>query len=259
MADSTSVDAKSRNGHQYHSPRPRKPTRIDLLKPQLSDEAFTKDGLLKLPGSGVSSGRTTPIPADAPPSVQASSSARRQIRAQQKQRIFPTVEYVDRVSHFDPRSDYHDFRGFFVLFWIGLAIMVITSMLRNLTETGTPFRMRQWEHFKEKVWELGLVDGAMVGSTALSLPLQRLFLRGGALRWSQLGMAIQSIYQAIWLAFWTTYATISKKEVTQVLNLPQISICSRLELDCSSFLHPASSCFIHEDAFLCVRCAPYTV
>ena len=34
-----------------------------------------------------SSGRTTPIPADAPPSVQATSSARRQIRAQQKQRI----------------------------------------------------------------------------------------------------------------------------------------------------------------------------
>lgn len=207
MAESTSIDAKSRNGHEYHSPRPRKPTRIDLLKPQLSDEAFTKDGLLKQPGSGVSSGRTTPIPVDAPPSVQASSSARRQIRAQQKQRIFPTVEYVDRVSHFDPRSDYHDFRGFFVLFWIGLAIMVITSMLRNFTETGYPFQNRQWEHFKEKVWELGLVDGAMVISTALSLPLQKLFLSGGALRWSKLGMAIQSIYQAIWLAFWTTYAT----------------------------------------------------
>ncbi|KAJ4361931.1 Sterol O-acyltransferase 2 (Sterol-ester synthase 2) [Neocucurbitaria cava] len=206
MAESTSVDAKSHTGHaEYHSPRPRKPTRIDLLKPQLSDEAFNKNGTLKDPGSGVSSGRTTPIPADAPPSVQASSSARRQIRAQQKRRIFPTIDYVDRVSHFDPDSDYHDFRGFFVLFWIGLAIMVITTMLRNFTETGYPLQLRQWELFKEKVWELGLVDGAMVFSTALSLPLQRLFLNGGALRWSNLGMAIQSIYQAIWLAFWTTY------------------------------------------------------
>ena len=119
--------------------------------------------------------------------------------------MFPTIEYVDRVSHFDPNSDYHDFRGFFVLFWIGLAIMVITTMLRNLTETGYPLQLRQWELFKEKVWELGLVDGAMVGSTALSLPLQRLFLSGGALRWGNLGMAIQSIYQVIWLAFWTTY------------------------------------------------------
>ncbi|KAF1832193.1 MBOAT-domain-containing protein [Decorospora gaudefroyi] len=206
MAESTSIDARSRNGDtEYHSPRARKATRIDLLKPQLSDEAYNKDGTLKEPGSGISSGRTTPIPADAPPSVQASFSARRQIRAQQKQRMFPTIEYVDRVSHFDPNSDYHDFSGFFVLFWIGLAIMVLTSMLRNLSETGYPFQIRQWALFKEKVVELGLVDGAMVLSTALSLPLQTLFLKGGALRWKGSGMAIQSIYQVLWLAFWTTY------------------------------------------------------
>ncbi|KAI8936681.1 hypothetical protein NX059_007076 [Plenodomus lindquistii] len=206
MAESTSVDTTPSNGgSEYHAPRPRKPTRIDLLKPQLSDEGFTKNGQLLDPGSAISSGRTTPIPADAPPSFLASSSARRQIRAQQKQRMFPTIEYVDRVSHFDPNSDYHDFRGFFVLFWIGLAIMVLTSMLRNLTETGYPFHIRQWGLFKEKVVELGLVDGAMVSSIALSLPLQRAFLKGGVLRWSILGMAIQSIYQIIWLAFWTTY------------------------------------------------------
>jgi sterol O-acyltransferase len=152
-----------------------------------------------------SSGRTTPIPADAPPSVQVISSARRQIRAQQKQRMFPSIEYKDRVSHFDPDSDYHDFRGFFVLFWIGLAIMVLTAMLRNLTETGYPLQMKQWGLFKEKIWELGLVDGAMVGSTMISLPLQKLFKGTGALRWSKLGMPFQSLYQAIWLAFWTTY------------------------------------------------------
>jgi len=55
MAESTSVDTKARNGHaELHSPRPRKPNRIDLLKPQLNDELFNKDGLLKEPGSGVS-------------------------------------------------------------------------------------------------------------------------------------------------------------------------------------------------------------
>ncbi|KAL6709401.1 Sterol O-acyltransferase 2 (Sterol-ester synthase 2) [Coniothyrium glycines] len=206
MAQSTAHDASTANGHSlYHAPRPRKPNRIDLLKPQLGDDAFNKDGTLKEPGSDISSGRSTPIPADAPPSVHASSSARRQIRAQQKQRIFPTIEYVDRVSHFDPSSDYHDFRGFFVLFWIGLAIMVLTSMLRNLTETGYPFQIKQWGLFKEKVVELGMVDGAMVFSTAISLPLQKLFLKGGALRWSNLGMIIQSVYQALWLTSWTTY------------------------------------------------------
>ncbi|KAF9691048.1 hypothetical protein EKO04_011002 [Ascochyta lentis] len=207
MAESTAIDAHLNNGHgdHHHSPRPRKPTRIDFLKPQLSDESVKQQQHSEA-ASGVSSGRTTPIPADAPPSVQATSSARRQIRAQQKRRMFPTIDYVDRVSHFDPASDYHDFRGFFVLFWIGLAIMVLTSMLRTVKETGYPFQIRQWNLFKEKIWELGLVDGAMVGSTAVVLPLQKLFLNGkGPLRWSQLGMAIQSIYQVFWLSFWCTY------------------------------------------------------
>jgi len=55
MAESTSVDTKPHSGDpEYHAPRPRKPTRIDLLKPQLSDEAFNKDGSLREPGSGVS-------------------------------------------------------------------------------------------------------------------------------------------------------------------------------------------------------------
>lgn len=41
MAESTSIDPLARNGHtEHHSPRPRKPTRIDFLKPQLSDESL---------------------------------------------------------------------------------------------------------------------------------------------------------------------------------------------------------------------------
>jgi sterol O-acyltransferase len=84
--------------------------------------------------------------------------------------------------------------------------MVITTMLRSLKETGYPLQIRQWDLFKEKIWELGLVDGAMVASTAIALPLQKLFLTGaGPLRWNQLGIVIQSLYQVVWLVFWTTY------------------------------------------------------
>ncbi|KAF2477005.1 MBOAT-domain-containing protein [Lindgomyces ingoldianus] len=207
MADSTSIDARNQDGHtECLQPRARKPGKIELLKPHMSDELLRPNGYLREPPSCVSSGRSTPIPADAPPSVQASSSARRQIRAQQKQRMFPSIEYVDRVSHFDPMSDYRDFRGFFVLFWIGLAIMVITSMLRNYKDTGYPLSIRQWNLFTEKVWELGLSDGAMVASTALSLPLHKLYMSSfGVFRWNNLGMAIQSIYQAAWLTFWCSF------------------------------------------------------
>ncbi|KAF2712947.1 MBOAT-domain-containing protein [Pleomassaria siparia CBS 279.74] len=197
MAESTSSDA--RMGTEVHQPRPRKLTRM-------SDDMLKANGSLNDLASGVSSGRSTPIPPDAPPSVQASSSARRQIRAQRKQRMFPTIEYVDRVSHFDPTSDYRDFHGFFVLFWIGLAIMVLTTMLRNMKETGYPLAVKQLDLFREKVWELGLSDCAMVGSTMISLPLHKLYMRNsGVLRWDVLGMAIQSIFQATWLAFWTAF------------------------------------------------------
>ena len=154
-----------------------------------------------------SSGRSTPIPEDAPPSAQSISSARKQIRAQQKHRMFPTVEYAARVSHFDPRSEYRDFRGFFVLFWIGLAIMVITTMLRNIKDTGYPLRHQMFDLLTTKTWELGLSDAAMVLSTGVSVPFQMLCRRSkGWLRWENLGMPIQSVFQLGWLVLWVKYA-----------------------------------------------------
>ncbi|KAK4997969.1 Sterol O-acyltransferase 2 (Sterol-ester synthase 2) [Elasticomyces elasticus] len=160
----------------------------------------------QLPSSSMSSSPPTPVPQDAPPSQQATSAARRQLRAQQKHRLFPHIEYTSRVSHFDPRSEYRDFRGFFVLFWIGLAIMVITAMLRNLKETGYPLSIRQWGLFTENIWELAVSDGAMVASTAISLPLHRLYMYSrGWLRWNKGGMAVQSIFQALWLAYWVSW------------------------------------------------------
>src|SRR5277367_808999 len=152
------------------------------------------------------SGRSTPVPIDAPPSVQSISSARKQLRAEQRRRLFPTVEYASRVSHFDPKSEYRDFHGFYILFWIALTIMVITTMLRNIKDTGYPMRVRIWQLFTVKVWQLALADGLMVASTAVSLPLHKVFRSStgplGWLRWGNGGMAIQSIYQMLWFAVW---------------------------------------------------------
>ncbi|KAF2455959.1 MBOAT, membrane-bound O-acyltransferase family-domain-containing protein [Lineolata rhizophorae] len=203
---STSADHRpSAEGPDYLQPRARRPGNPHVFR-ALNDG----NGLLKVQdvppavaSSGLSSGRSTPIPQDAPPSVHATSSARKQVRAQQKHRIFPTIEYAARLSHFDPNSDYRDFRGFFVLFWIGLAIMVITAMLRNVKETGYPLLFKQWPLFTENIVELALSDFGMVASTVLSLPLHKLYRSSqGPLRWSRGGMVVQSIYQAIWLGFW---------------------------------------------------------
>ena len=110
------------------------------------------------------------------------------------------------MSHFDPNSDYRDFHGFFNLFWIGLAIMAITTMLRNIRDTGYPLRVQIWSLFTVKLWHLGLADFAMVATTAVSLPLQRTFRashrRGAGITWARGGLAVQSLYQVVWLVVW---------------------------------------------------------
>lgn len=83
--------------------------------------------------------------------------------------------------------------------------MAITSMLRNIKDTGYPMRVQIWGLFTVKLWHLAIADFAMVASSAVSLPLHRLFRAapaGGALTWAKGGMAIMSIYQVLWLAFW---------------------------------------------------------
>ncbi|KAI9822731.1 MAG: hypothetical protein M1826_000435 [Phylliscum demangeonii] len=197
------------NGHEGPGPHPRA---AKLPNPKVS-RALTDVGVFSAPhgasgrmDSRGSSGRSTPLPVDAPPSTQSISSARKQVRAQNKQRLFPSIEYTARLSHFDRESEYRDFRGFFVLFWIGLAFMVITTMLRNIRDTGHPMRIKIWTLFTKHTWQLALSDLALVATTGVSLPLHRLFRRStGWLRWERGGMVLQSVYQMGWLALWIAW------------------------------------------------------
>jgi sterol O-acyltransferase len=159
-------------------PRPRKPKHsqvADVVRMTTASdgEHLMPDNASTGSASGLTSGRSTPVPDNAPPSVKSLSTARKQVRAEQRRRIFPTIEFASRVSHFDPESDYRDFHGFFNLFWIGLAIMGITSMLRNLKDTGFPLRVQIWGLFTVKIWHLAIADFLMVATTAVSLPLNR--------------------------------------------------------------------------------------
>ena len=147
------------------------------------------------------SGTSTPVPEDAPPSVHSISSVRKQVRA--RRRLFYSIDYIPRVSHFDPESDYHDFRGFFTLFWVALFVMVVTTVLRNIKDTGYPLRVKVWSLLSANVWQLALSDLVMVASTVLTWPIH-LLIRNSSdwLRWSKGGMVIQSLFQVIWLVVW---------------------------------------------------------
>ncbi|KAK7426896.1 Sterol O-acyltransferase 2 (Sterol-ester synthase 2) [Neonectria magnoliae] len=214
---SSSVDATA-TGHANDldhvlRPRPRKPQHAQVSQFRISSAsdgdgllAMTQpDGLSTTTVSGMTSGRSTPIPDNAPPSVKSLSSVRKLVRAEQRRRIFPTIEFASRVSHFDPTSDYRDFHGFFNLFWIGLAIMGITSMLRNMKDNGYPLRWQIWSLFTVKLWHLAVADFLMVATTAISLPLHRAARaapNGGAMTWARGGVALQSIFQVTWLSLW---------------------------------------------------------
>ncbi|KAI1390528.1 MBOAT-domain-containing protein [Hypoxylon trugodes] len=205
----SSTNVQVNGGHDHIlRPRPRKPQHSQVAELVREHSNTSINGQLEPPNedatpSGMTSGRSTPIPENAPASTKALSSARKQVRAEQRRRLFPTIEYASRVSHFDPQSDYRDFHGFFNLFWIGLAIMGITTMLRNYKDTGYPLRVQIWTLFTVKLWHLAIADVLMVASTAISLPLHKISRSSkGALTWRKGGMAIQSIYQVIWLAFW---------------------------------------------------------
>ncbi|KFY35285.1 hypothetical protein V494_06050 [Pseudogymnoascus sp. VKM F-4513 (FW-928)] len=191
------------NGVHESTVRPRlgKPANPQVLRTK-STESMTMDNAETGSNSSHTSGRSTPVPSDAPPSVQVVSTTRKQVRADVRRRLFPTIEYASRVSHFDPDSDYRDFQGFFVLFWIGLAIMAITTMARNMKDTGNPFRHEIWQLFTVKTWELAVADFFMSATMCMSLPLHRLFRSFDILRWKNTGMIIQSLFEAAWFSIW---------------------------------------------------------
>ncbi|OJD26168.1 hypothetical protein ACJ73_02461 [Blastomyces percursus] len=172
-------------------------------KHQSEDHHLTPSASVDRLSFDIPSGRSTPIPEDAPPSVHSISCARKQIRAQARRRLFYSIDYKPRVSHFDPNSDYRDFHGFFSLFWVSLFIMVMTTVVRNIKDTGYPLRVQVWSLLSANVWQLALCDIVMVSSTALSLPLHLVIRKSkGWLRWLNGGMVLQSCFQTSWLTLW---------------------------------------------------------
>ncbi|BDD60701.1 hypothetical protein MPDQ_006587 [Monascus purpureus] len=177
------------------------PTGSPVLRPRATKKEFKENQEpTKTPSS---SGQSTPVPDDAPPSAHVLSQARKQTRAR---RIFYSIDYTPRVSYLDPRSDYHKFGGFFNLFWIGLPIMFFTKVARNYKETGNMLLTGPWSLLVANIWSLALSDLAMVSTTALSLPLHRLYRNSnGWLRWSRGGIVVQSLYELGWFILWVNW------------------------------------------------------
>ena len=110
------------------------------------------------------------------------------------------------MSYLDPRSDYHKWGGFFNLFWIGLSMMFVTKAIVNFRETGYAIHAMPWSVLMANVWSLAVSDLAMVLSTAVIVPFNRMCCRTrGILRWSLGGRVLHSLYQFGWFVLWVNW------------------------------------------------------
>ena len=84
--------------------------------------------------------------------------------------------------------------------------MVLTTTLRNIKETGYPFRIQVYRLLSRNVLSLAFSDLAMVLSTGITFPFAKLFRNSkGLLQWRKGGFWLQSIYQLGWLVLWTQW------------------------------------------------------
>ncbi|KAI5284711.1 hypothetical protein KEM54_001126, partial [Ascosphaera aggregata] len=162
-----------------------------------------------------SSGQSTPLSPDAPPSAHILSTARKDRRAAARKKLFYNIDYKPRPSTLDPSAGPHDFHGFFSLFWLSLAMMVGTTLAKNWFETGHLLRVSMWGILYANIWQLGRVDALMVASTGVGVILQKAIRWGGMrhittpggsrwglLRWECTGFWLQCVYELVWLSVW---------------------------------------------------------
>ncbi|KAI1107078.1 MBOAT family protein [Jackrogersella minutella] len=124
-----------------------------------------------------------------------SPSRREKLRDMVFTRQFSTF---DRQNQDAANSPFH---GFYVLFWIAVAISIIKMAAENWRKTGNPLGTNEIMKtmFQRDVVVLLLSDGIMCGMTGVSWVIQRLvFLR--YLDWERSGWVVQNIWQTLFIA-----------------------------------------------------------
>ncbi|KAI1845109.1 hypothetical protein JX266_008656 [Neoarthrinium moseri] len=92
------------------------------------------------------------------------------------------------------------FQGFYVLFWISVALLIVKMGADNWRKTGSPLGTNEIMKymFRRDVVVLLLSDGVMCGLTGFGLVLQNLILRGW-LDWNRTGWILQNVWQTLFI------------------------------------------------------------
>lgn len=110
---------------------------------------------------------------------------------------FSDLIFTRQFTAFDrqnPVSASSPFHGFFTLFWLGTALLLLKVGADNWRTYGSVFGRNEimTMMFHRDVAVLGLTDGVMCASTVFCLVLQRAIIRGW-LSWNKQGWIIQNV------------------------------------------------------------------
>ncbi|KAJ5088126.1 Sterol O-acyltransferase [Penicillium angulare] len=137
--------------------------------------------------------------------------AEKPAKSQKRRFQFQHLEFTRQLSTFDrqnPNINSSEFHGFFTLFWLGVALLLIKVAANNWRIYGTIWGKNEIIQLmlSKDVLVLGFSDLALCCSTIFCLALQRVIFHG-YLRWSGLGWIVQNIWQTSYLAIaiWWTY------------------------------------------------------
>ncbi|GAC97889.1 sterol O-acyltransferase [Pseudozyma hubeiensis SY62] len=122
--------------------------------------------------------------------VAASTKARKKMRA--------VVSFKPRQSHFDrfnETSSRDQFRGFFTLFWVCLALFVLNTSYTSFASTGQVLSMTFATLFSRDAWMLALSDGVLIGSLFICVPFAKVCKRGWVRYWPT-AVVFQHLWQA---------------------------------------------------------------
>ncbi|KIS66357.1 uncharacterized protein UMAG_05355 [Mycosarcoma maydis] len=122
--------------------------------------------------------------------VAASSKARKKMRA--------VVSFRPRQSHFDrfnETSSRDQFRGFFTLFWVCLALFVLNTSYTSFASTGQVLSLTFATLFSKDAWMLALSDGVLIASLFICVPFAKV-CRSGWVRYWPTAVVFQHLWQA---------------------------------------------------------------
>jgi len=116
---------------------------------------------------------------------------------------FRDLVFTRQFTAFDrqnPATAETPFFGFFTLFWICIGWSLIQVGMRNWREYGNVLGQNQVMRmmFSHDVYVLGITDGVMCASTAVTYLLQLLVFKG-YISWSKTGWILQNLWQSAYL------------------------------------------------------------